>query len=242
MSGSRRRDPRRFPGARAAIDTSAFPTELDALLAAVTRSGVVVANSTHERLLAYAEALVAWSSRVNLVSRVELSRLVDKHLAASLVPLRVDPAGLDVTRRVLDIGSGGGLPGIVLAAARPAWDVTLLEPLRRKTLFLTAMADRLPNVHVRRERAEDAAGDRELAGACDLVTSRAVAPPDVVWPLARPFLAPGGELLVFVARDDHDAQARALAETHTDAFVSAPLHADWHRGAVMRVRVRRGDD
>jgi 16S rRNA (guanine527-N7)-methyltransferase len=94
---------------------------------------------------------------------------------------------------VIDIGSGAGLPGLVLAIVRPDLSITLLEPLLRRTTFLSECVTMLglDNVEVRRGRAEEVAKDY----AVDVVTARAVAPLERLVRWALPLLRPGGELL-----------------------------------------------
>src|SRR5690606_33754230 len=92
-----------------------------------------------------------------------------------------------------DIGSGAGLPGLVLAIARPDVEFVLIEPMERRAEWLRGEADRLglANVRVERARAEEV----RLARPFDQVTARAVASLAKLVPLARPLLAAGGETL-----------------------------------------------
>jgi 16S rRNA (guanine527-N7)-methyltransferase len=210
--------------------------QLTDLLARARDEGVVVDPDRVVPLADYVESIVRWSSRVNLVSRRELPVLVAKHVAPSLIPLEGrDPLP---PRVLVDIGSGGGLPGVVLAIARPSWPVTLVEPLRRKTLFLTTVTEPFANARVLRMRAEEvAASEPRLAGGADLVTARAVAPPHEIWPMARPLLRPGGELLVFVAGNAHDALAHEVESRFAEARVLSPHRPSFAAGAVMRIEV-----
>jgi len=95
---------------------------------------------------------------------------------------------------VIDVGSGAGLPGVVLAIARPDLHVTLVDSMLRRTTFLDeVVADLgLANVVVRRARAEEL---RASSMAADAVTARAVASIDKLAAWARPLLRPGGALL-----------------------------------------------
>jgi 16S rRNA (guanine527-N7)-methyltransferase len=95
--------------------------------------------------------------------------------------------------RLVDIGSGAGLPGLVLAIVRPDIMVTLLEPLLRRTVFLSECVEtlKLDNVEVVRGRAEELAGKR----CFDVATARAVAPLDRLLVWSMPLLNEGGELL-----------------------------------------------
>jgi 16S rRNA (guanine527-N7)-methyltransferase len=142
----------------------------------------------HARLTAYAELIARWSLRINLVAPGDLTRLWDRHIAdaAQLVPL-VPPG----TRSVADLGSGAGLPGLVLAilTGLPAH---LVERDRRKAAFLreAARATSAPaTIH-----AADAATLAPLNA--DLVTARALAPLPDLLPLVARHLAPGGAALL----------------------------------------------
>jgi 16S rRNA (guanine527-N7)-methyltransferase len=127
-----------------------------------------------------------------LIGPRELPRLWERHLLNSAAIASLVPAGA----RVVDVGSGAGLPGIPLALARPDLTVTLLEPLARRVAFLTECVDRLglERVTVVRGRAEEGPVRRELGGA-DVVTARAVAPLDRLAGWCLPLLRPGGLLL-----------------------------------------------
>ncbi len=140
-------------------------------------------------LQAYAALLAGPGIERGLLGPREALRLWERHLlnCAGLADLIVDG---DV---VVDLGSGAGLPGIVLAAQRPAVQVLLVEPLMRRSAFLSEVVEALglPNVEVRRARAEDLAGTTSV----DVVTARAVAPLDRLAAWALPLLHPGGRLL-----------------------------------------------
>ena len=129
------------------------------------------------------------------------------HIADALVALELGV--LQSASSVLDLGSGAGLPGIPLAAARPGSSFTLLEAAARKVRFLLrAVAScRLENVEVVHSRAESfaAAGRRY-----DVVTARAVGPLPVVLEYAAPLLRMGGTLIVWRGRRDPEAEASAL--------------------------------
>ena len=107
-----------------------------------------------------------------------------------------------------DIGSGAGLPGVVLAIARPDVDFVLVEPMERRVDWLLAEASRLGlgNVRVERSRAEDAPLVRQL----DQVTARAVSALSKLIPLTAPLARPGGELVFMKgARVDDEVVAAA---------------------------------
>jgi 16S rRNA (guanine527-N7)-methyltransferase len=112
---------------------------------------------------------------------------------------------------VIDVGSGAGLPGLVLAVARPDLKLTLLEPLERRVTFLTEAVEglKLDNVRVVRGRAEEQAGKL----SAQLVTARAVAPLDKLARWCLPLVRPGGELLAMKG-----SSAEAELETHRAAI------------------------
>ena len=119
---------------------------------------------------AYAERLATDGVTRGLIGPREASRIWDRHLLNCAVLTDLLPEGADVC----DVGSGAGLPGLVLAIRRADLRVTLVEPLLRRTAFLAEVVQELglDNVEVLRHRAE------ELHGRCEfgVVTSRAVAP------------------------------------------------------------------
>jgi 16S rRNA (guanine527-N7)-methyltransferase len=100
---------------------------------------------------------------------------------------------VDDPRRVVDLGSGAGLPGIVVAILRPDLKITLLEPLLRRSTFLVECVERLrlDNVHTVRGRAEEVVGKL----SADVVLARAVAPLKQLARWAVPLLSNNGELL-----------------------------------------------
>ena len=163
--------------------------------------------------LSLAEAYAGWLADAGTVRGLlgprEVPRLWDRHLLNCAVLAEAVPEGA----RVCDIGSGAGLPGLVLAIARPDVTVTLVEPLLRRTTFLDeVVADLgLDQVTVVRERA-DALHGRERF---DVVTSRAVAPLDRLLGWSMPLVAaPDGVLLAMKgssAEDELEAARDVLA-------------------------------
>jgi 16S rRNA (guanine527-N7)-methyltransferase len=142
--------------------------------------------------IAYAELLVTDGVVRGLIGPREAPRIWERHLINCCVISEIIPIGASV----VDVGSGAGLPGIVLAVARPDLTITLVEPLARRTAFLTEAVTKLgldATVTVVRGRAEDIAGG-EVAVA-DIVTARAVAPLDRLAGWCLPLAAVGGRLL-----------------------------------------------
>lgn len=165
------------------------------------------------RAVAYAELLATEGPIRGLIGPREVPRLWDRHLLNCAVVADLVPAGA----RVVDVGSGAGLPGIVLALLRPDLSVVLLEPLARRISFLVECLGsvEVPNATVHRGRAEDAAVRGELGGA-DVVTARAVAPLDRLVDWCLPLLRLGGRLLALkgAGAATELAGARAMLARH----------------------------
>ncbi len=124
-----------------------------------------------------------------LIGPLELPRLWTRHILNSVILAPLFHVG-----RVGDIGSGAGLPGLVLAIARPDVEFVLIEPMERRVTWLNDQAAELGlgNVTVMRGRAEDVGFTEGL----DQVTARAVSALSKLIPLCAPLLRPGGELLL----------------------------------------------
>ena len=137
----------------------------------------------------YAELLVTAGVERGLIGPREAPRLWERHLLNCAVVEELFPA--DAT--VVDVGSGAGLPGIVLGVVRPDLRITLLEPLARRVAFLeeAVAALELSSVTVLRGRAEDVAGRLSAS----IVTARAVAPLDRLAGWCLPLCEPTGRML-----------------------------------------------
>lgn len=136
-----------------------------------------------------------------LIGPLEPPRLWSRHVVNSALVAPLLRSG-----RVGDVGSGAGLPGLVLAIARPDVALVLIEPMERRVDWLTEEADALglDNVEVVRARAEDA----QLGEPLDQVTARAVSALSKLLPLTAPLLRPGGEFIVMKgARVDEEIAA-----------------------------------
>jgi 16S rRNA (guanine527-N7)-methyltransferase len=149
----------------------------------------------------FAELLATEATVRGLIGPREVPRLWERHLLNCAVITDLMPEGSSVC----DIGTGAGLPGIVLAIRRPDLFVTLLEPLLRRTTFLELAVSRmgLDNVAVHRGRAEEMHSDAQWAGRFDVVTSRAVAPMERLAGWSLPLTRSGG---LFLAMKGSSAQ------------------------------------
>jgi 16S rRNA (guanine527-N7)-methyltransferase len=136
----------------------------------------------------YAAQLAARGEELGLIGPLEPPRLWSRHILNCALPAPLLRPGL-----VGDVGSGAGLPGLVLAIARPDVDFVLIEPMERRVAWLMEESDRLglTNVSVLRARAEEARPSRPL----DQVTARAVSALSKLIPMTVPLSRSGGELL-----------------------------------------------
>jgi 16S rRNA (guanine527-N7)-methyltransferase len=165
---------------------------------------------------------------------------VDAHVADSLVAL--DLPAVRRARRVADLGSGGGFPGLALAIALPAAHVALVESVGRKCAFLAAAASELglENVEVVNERAE---AWPEGIGAHDLVVARALAPLPVLVEYAAPLLELAGALVAWKGRvepaeeADGAAAAEALGMSALTAIPVEPFAAARDRHLYLTSKV-----
>ena len=147
-----------------------------------------------------ATELRRWQPRINLVASSTIGDIETRHIADSLqfVPMLADRA------RIVDIGSGGGFPGLVIAACRPEARVHLVETVGKKCAFLRSAvrAMGLDNVTVHHGRIEILAGTLERA---DAVTARALAPLDRLLDLSVPLLEAQGRC-VFAKGQTYEAE------------------------------------
>lgn len=146
------------------------------------------------RLTRYAELLERWSERHNLVSFAGREELVNRHILDSLAAAPL----LAGRGRLLDVGSGAGLPGVPLLAVRPQWRGVLLEPRQKRWAFLRTVVRELGlAAEVDRSRYQD-------LGECapfDVVTARAVGGYEDLLEWTRARLAPAGEVLLWTTDD-----------------------------------------
>ena len=161
-------------------------------------------------VLRYVALLADTGVRHGLVGPHEGERLWHRHLLNCAVLSELIEPGA----RLVDIGSGAGLPGIPLALARPDLEIVLLEPMARRVHWLRGTVQELDlPVMVVRGRAEEAAVRREWRGA-DVVTARAVAPLARLARWALPLLRPGGQLLAVKGVSATDEVNRDRAAVH----------------------------
>jgi len=221
---------------------------LNIVAAGAAACGLHLTPEALQKLEEFVGLLLAANQRLNLTRIVEPDQIERRHLLDSLtcaLPV-LEALNGGVAWRCLDVGAGGGLPGIPLAIAFPGLSVTLLEATGKKAAFLheTVAALELSNVSVVAARAEEAGRDPSHRDAYDLVVARALAPLDVALEWCLPFVKTGG-VLVLPRGNDLPEQLPAgwIAAKALSARLRAPLPlelADLPPGRALAVADKLG--
>ncbi|MCE1181904.1 MAG: 16S rRNA (guanine(527)-N(7))-methyltransferase RsmG [Rhodocyclales bacterium] len=179
----------------------------------IAELGLDLSQETQEKLLAFRDLLLKWNKTYNLTALRDPAQAISHHLLDSLAILpHVGPEPL------LDVGSGGGLPGIPLAIARPELSVRMVDTVQKKTTFLQQAAIQLglKNIAVNHARVE------ELPGQYAQISSRAFAELKLFTDLTRHLLAPGGRWLAMKGVRPDDEIAALPADIVVEKII--PLH------------------
>ncbi|MEM1343391.1 MAG: 16S rRNA (guanine(527)-N(7))-methyltransferase RsmG [Pseudomonadota bacterium] len=189
-----------------------------------------VSRETSARLEAYVEELRRWNKAINLVAPATLAEVWTRHIADSAQLLALAPEN---PRLWLDLGAGGGLPGLVIAALAPTTEIVLVESDTRKAAFLRAAATRMgltPRIEAKRIEA--------LAPfAADVVSARALAPLPKLLTLAAPFLGQTTTAL-FHKGARVDQELTALDPAWHSRIEQFPSMTD-PKGRILRIRDAR---
>ena len=187
------------------LDDVSRETSRNSLLHGAEALGLTLAPGDCDRLLNYLSLLLKWNRVYNLTSIRKPADMVSLHLldSMSIVPT-LDRLSSGSPIRLLDIGAGAGLPGLVLATLRPQWTVTLIDAVQKKVAFMTQAIGELGlrnsnAVHGRVEQYQS-------APKCDVVVSRAFSDLSLFTQLASGHLAPHGHLCAMRGKIDPDLQ------------------------------------
>jgi 16S rRNA (guanine527-N7)-methyltransferase len=198
-----------------------------ALAGGVAALGLDVDAAAQTKLIAYIALLDKWNRTHNLTAIREPERMITHHLLDALATLPHLPEA--ATLRLIDVGSGGGSPGVPLAIARPQWRVTLLDSNRKKAAFLRQAAAELAlaNVAIAAIRAEDYIPDTPF----DVAISRAFADLAQFVAAARHLVRPGGHLFAMKGvypREELEALPPAFRVLAVPALEVPGLGAERH--------------
>ena len=170
--------------------------DIENLLRVVRSHGVEVEPDVVDPLMFYCDTLREWNDRAGLVSPHDLPHLIRKHVALSLAPLLVVKPG--AASHWIDVGTGGGLPGMVIKLCRPKLGMTLLDSSRKKTIFLEHLQEQLrirfmvSNLRILEQRVE-----AHRSNDYDVILMRAVGALKKTLPLLNGIARPGVRLVTF---------------------------------------------
>jgi 16S rRNA (guanine527-N7)-methyltransferase len=187
-----------------------------------------LAVDAEERLRSFAALLEQFAPTVGLLGPAEVADLWERHILDSL---RALPCLQETDSELVDLGSGGGLPGIPLAILSPDRQVRLLESSRRRVAFLELAVQELglQNAAVVAARAEN------VDLAANVCLARAFAPPVTTWNVARGLLYPQGKVLYYAGRSwNPDIQAN-LERAGAAVTVCVPPKTRW-QGPIVSLR------
>ncbi|WOL12147.1 hypothetical protein Cni_G20912 [Canna indica] len=189
-----------------------------------------LSSQQKEQISLYIRTLLEWNQRMNLTAVMEENEVMTRHVEDSLAilpPLRrsymshCQSSTFDVLN-VVDVGSGAGLPGLILAIAYPSWKITLLESMKKRCLFLEHIVSQtgLSNVQILCERAENVGqciGFRELY---DVAVARAVAEMRILAEYCLPLVRVGG---LFVAAKGSDPREEVKSAENAIRLMGASI-------------------
>lgn len=218
-------------------------TNLDVLARGADALGIKLDDLQLGQFQAYLDGLSEWNKRTNLTSPAALANAERVHFLDSLALVPVIRRESPSARRLVDVGSGAGFPGLALKVAMPDLDVVLVEATGKKAEFLQWMANSLGlgDVEVAPARAEIVGRSDEYRESFDVATARAIGMLPLVLELTLPLVKIGG---VLIAQRGGDAEAEAALAAKvsmtlggSEPNVEAAQTADAEmRGSVVVVR------
>ena len=208
------------------------------LIDGAAQLGITVDDHQAECMALHGRELLAWNRRTNLTAIHDPLEVAVKHFIDSLAGLNVIPED----GRLLDIGSGGGFPGLPLKIMRPGQPMTLVDGVRKKISFLQHMIRTLPlsGIEALHVRAEAMTGNIGEDQGFDVVTCRALADEAVIHRLAFPLMAPDGVLVIY--KGPQQDLYLSADDTYTSEFrveqreYTLPFLGDARRLIVLRRR------
>lgn len=154
-----------------------------------------------DQFVLYLSELQKWNKKINLVSETSPKKIIERHFIDSLTCLKI--GYLMETVKLIDLGSGGGFPGIPLKIVQPKLQVTLLEPIKKKALFLSHMSAilKLESLSVIKDRAEKIGQDSGYREKFDVAVTRALSKFAVALELALPLVKVEGFYIAMLGSD-----------------------------------------
>lgn len=149
-------------------------------------------DEIERKLIKYKELLLDWNQKINITRIEDEEDIYIKHYLDSIILLNKD--NKDMCKKIIDVGTGGGFPGLPLKIVNDNIELTLLDSLRKRTDFLQLVVNelKLNEVNIIHGRAEDFGRDEKYREKYDVCVSRAVAPLNVLCEFCLPFVKVGG--------------------------------------------------
>lgn len=165
----------------------------DILMSDVKLLDIELNENQIDNLYKYMDLLIEWNKKINLTAIVEQKEIIKKHFVDSLTISKY----IDENARVIDVGTGAGLPGIPLKMVKDKTNITLLDSLNKRLIFLEEVINnlKLKNISTKHSRAEEAGTNKEYREKFDISISRAVAPLNVLVEYLLPFVKLGGKVI-----------------------------------------------
>lgn len=164
----------------------------DLLNTACEKEGLSFDTGKYEKFIMYKDMIKEWNEKINLTAITDDEQIIKKHFIDSVKIFKFTP--LKNAKKIIDIGTGGGFPGIPIKIVSPETDVTLLDSLNKRIIFLTEVINKLElnNIKAVHSRAEDYIKDSKSREKFDAVVSRAVANMCVLSEICIPYVKVDG--------------------------------------------------
>ena len=159
-----------------------------------------ISQESIKKLERYMELLLLWNEKVNLTAITEPEQIWVKHFLDSLIVTKFEELR---GKRIIDIGTGAGFPGLALKIFDTDLDITLLDSLAKRLDFLDEVISELAldNIYTYHARAEDGAREAELREQFDIAVSRAVAKMNMLCEYSLPYVKVGGMFIAYKSRE-----------------------------------------
>jgi 16S rRNA (guanine527-N7)-methyltransferase len=191
---------------------------MEKLLSGTHHLGLQLKPEQFDKFETYYHELMEWNRRINLTAITDYEDVQVNHFLDALTVVLVwQPPPGDTVPKVIDVGTGGGIPGVPLKIVFPKIRLALLEATAKKAAFLHHLQDRLKleDTEIMVNRAEEVAHDTRYRERFDLVLSRAVAPLPTLAELTLPFCTIGGSVVVHKKGDINEETAQASGAIDT---------------------------
>lgn len=172
---------------------------IETVITGASELGVFINETQADMMAGHCRTLVQWNKITNLTAITDPYEIAVKHATDSLAPLSIIQKGA----RIIDIGTGGGFPGIPLKMAEESLDITLLDSSRKKVSFLkqVIMENRLKGIKAVHSRGEDLPSEPGMSEGFDIVICRAFSDLETIYSMAMPLLKKNGKILAMKGKD-----------------------------------------